>query len=66
MLSFLRPCDLFEEVHLSPEPMDVSLLSQEPVAGLFIINKFVNSLWLLQPIKLRSTRHLFVIVFAFL
>ncbi|XP_058968801.2 nuclear pore complex protein Nup160 [Pocillopora verrucosa] len=30
MLSFLRPCDLFEQLHLSEEPLEVSIVATEP------------------------------------
>ncbi|CAH3174338.1 unnamed protein product [Porites lobata] len=55
MLSFLRPCDLFEEVHLSPEPMDVSLLSQEPVAAKALKTSFVDFCNLIKMVSQQLT-----------
>ena len=38
MLSFFRPCDVFEQLHLSVEPLDVTVLAQEPFAGIYYFN----------------------------
>lgn len=40
MLSFLRPCDLFEQLHLSEEPLEVSIVATEPHLGMYIILMF--------------------------
>ncbi|XP_020630293.1 nuclear pore complex protein Nup160-like [Orbicella faveolata] len=42
MLSFFRPCELFEQLHLCVEPLDVSLLSSEPSLDKTMKTSFID------------------------
>ncbi|XP_068751589.1 nuclear pore complex protein Nup160-like isoform X2 [Montipora capricornis] len=51
MLSFLRPCDVFEQLHLSVESLDVSLLAQEPFAEKTLKTSFIDFCNVLQLVS---------------
>ncbi|XP_067018107.1 nuclear pore complex protein Nup160-like [Acropora muricata] len=51
ILCFLRPCDVFEQLHLSSDPLDISLLSQEPFADKTLKTCFISFCNVLQLVS---------------